>query len=118
MVYEDHGQCYLLASSQGNKTIALFNRQAPHQYINSFTVADGGIDGVKETDGMMVVNADLGKGFSQGVLVMQDGDNQARSTQGVKANQQRESTNFKYVPWAGIAKALNLPVSTDFKRNH
>ena len=86
--------------------------------IKSFTVADGNIDGVKETDGMMVVNADLGKGFSQGVLIMQDGDNQAKSTQGVKANQQRESTNFKYVPWAGIAKALNLPVNTDFKRNH
>ena len=113
-----NGQGYLLASSQGNNTIALFNRQAPYQYINSFTVAGGGIDGVKETDGMMVVNADLGKGFSQGVLVMQDGDNQAKSTQGVKAGQQRESTNFKYVPWAGIAKALNLPVNTDFKRNH
>ena len=113
-----NGQGYLLASSQGNNTIALFDRQAPHQYINSFTVAGGSIDGVKETDGMMVVNADLGKGFSQGVLVMQDGDNQAKSTQGVKAGQQRESTNFKYVPWTSIAKALNLPVNTDFKRNH
>lgn len=112
-----NGQGYLLASSQGNNTIALFNRQAPHQYINSFTVAAGSIDGVKETDGMMVVNADLGKGFSQGVLVMQDGDNKTVKGSPNAADSQRDSTNFKYVPWDDIAKKLKLPVNTHFNRN-
>jgi len=120
-----NGKGYLLASSQGNNTIALFNRAAPHQYINSFTVADGDIDAVNETDGMMVVNANLGKGFSQGVLVMQDGDNQppklslAQSpTQSAShSGEQRESTNFKYVSWQEVAKALNLPVNTHFNRH-
>jgi len=106
---------YLLASSQGNNTIAVFNRQAPYQYINSFTVGDGEIDGVDETDGMMVINANLGKEFSQGVLIMQDGDNKPPKN-AASQNSDRESTNFKYVSWADIAKALNLPVNTEFKR--
>lgn len=33
--------------------------------IKSFTVAGGSIDGVKETDGMMVVNADLGQDLAK-----------------------------------------------------
>lgn len=112
-----NGKGYLLASSQGDNTIALFNRTAPYEYVNSFTVGDGNIDGVNETDGMMVVNANLGKGFSQGVLVMQDGDNQPPKNASQLADAQRESTNFKYVSWKDIAAALNLPVNTEFKRN-
>jgi 3-phytase len=112
-----NGQGYLLASSQGNNTIALFNREAPHQYINSFTVSGGNIDGVKETDGMMVVNANLGKGFSQGVLVMQDGDNHGVKDSNVDSASERESTNFKYVSWENIAKKLDLPINTDFNIN-
>jgi 3-phytase len=112
-----NGQGYLLASSQGNNTIALFNREAPHQYINSFTVSGGNIDGVKETDGMMVVNANLGNGFSQGVLVMQDGDNHGVKDSRVESGKQRESTNFKYVSWGDVAKKLDLTINTDFNRN-
>ncbi|PKG81458.1 hydrolase [Colwellia sp. 75C3] len=112
-----NGQGYLLASSQGNNTIALFNREAPHQYINSFTVNGGNIDGVKETDGMMVVNADLGKGFSQGVLVMQDGDNKTVKNSSSTSGKKRESTNFKYVSWGEVAKKLDLPINTEFNRN-
>lgn len=114
---------YILASSQGNNTVALFNRTAPYQYLNSFTIgdSDNDIDGVDETDGLMVVNANLGKGFNQGVLIMQDGDNQSpkRSTtqNSNQSNDQRESTNFKYISWADVANALSLPVNTRFTRN-
>lgn len=111
-----NGKGYLLASSQGDNTIALFNRTAPYEYINSFTVGDGNIDGVDETDGMMVVNANFGKEFSQGVLVMQDGDNKPPKGSSTKSGVKRESTNFKYVSWKGIAEALNLPINTAFKR--
>lgn len=112
-----NGKGYLLASSQGDNTIALFNRTAPYEYINSFTVGDGDIDGVDETDGMMVVNANFGKEFSQGVLIMQDGDNKPPKESSTQSGVERESTNFKYVSWKGIAEALNLPVNTDFKRH-
>ena len=95
----------------------MFNREAPHQYINSFTVTGGSIDGVKETDGMMVVNADLGEGFRQGVLVMQDGDNKAVKNSSSTSGKQRESTNFKYVSWGEVAKKLDLPINTYFNRN-
>lgn len=111
------GKGYLLASSQGNNTIAMYSRTAPYEYINSFTVGDGEIDGVDETDGMMVVNANLGGEFSQGVLIMQDGDNKPPKNSKAESVEQRESTNFKYVAWADIAKKLNLPVNTTFKRH-
>jgi len=115
------GRGYLLASSQGDNTIAIYNRTAPYEYINSFTVGDGDVDGVDETDGMMVVNANLGKEFSQGVLIMQDGDNKPPKTSPAQtsshSDEQRESTNFKYVSWGDVAKALSLPVNTHFKRN-
>jgi len=104
------GQGYLLASSQGNNTVALFNRTGDHQFINSFTVGDGTIDGVNETDGMMVVNVNLGGKFDQGVLIMQDGQNKA--TNPSAQENIRKSTNFKYVAWRDIAKTLNLSVST------
>lgn len=111
------GKGYLLASSQGDNTIAMFNRSAPYEYITSFTVGDGEVDGVDETDGMMVVNANFGKEFSQGVLIMQDGDNQPPKNTPAKPGVHRESTNFKYVSWENVATALNLPVNTNFKRN-
>lgn len=111
-----NGKGYLLVSSQGNNSVALFNREAPYQYINSFTVGDGEIDGVNETDGMMVVNANLNEVFSQGVLVMQDGDNQPAKENASQLSEGRESTNFKYVSWRTVAQALDLPVNTHFKK--
>lgn len=112
-----NGKGYLLASSQGDNTIAIYNRTAPYKYIKSFTVGDGDIDGVDETDGMMVVNANFGGQFSQGVLIMQDGDNQPPKNAQAQSGVQRESTNFKYVAWADIAETLNLPVNTHFTRH-
>lgn len=103
------GKGYLLASSQGNNTIAVYERENDNQYINSFTVADGLVDGVNETDGMMVVNANLGGKFDQGLLVMQDGINLSASNDD---DMSRENSNFKYVAWRDIAKELGLKVNT------
>ena len=105
------GKGYLLASSQGNNTIAVYTREGENDYVNSFTVADGDIDGVNETDGMMVVNNNLGGEFDQGVLIMQDGDNQPPANS--KQDPKRESTNFKYVSWRNIATKLKLNINTE-----
>ena len=91
---------YLVASSQGNRSYALFDRSAPHAYVGSFTVEDGAVDGTFETDGIEV-SAHAFPGFPDGLFVAQDGAN----TDGQEVRPQ----NFKLVSWAEIAKALNLP---------
>ncbi|MGQ9686046.1 MAG: phytase [Thiobacillaceae bacterium] len=98
--YGANGTGYLLASSQGNDSFALFNRQSL-AYMGSFTVAaGGGIDAVQESDGADVVSIAL-PGYPYGLFITQDGDN---SPEG--------GTNFKYVPWGAITSELGLQIDT------
>lgn len=71
---------YLMASSQGNSTFAVYHRDGDNAYIGSFSIVDGfGIDGVSDTDGIDVTTANLGDAFPQGVFVAQDGTNGSRN---------------------------------------
>ncbi|MEW6072981.1 MAG: phytase [Planctomycetota bacterium] len=102
--YGARGGGYLLASSQGNSTFAVYERAAPHAFLLSFWIAadsDLGIDEVTGTDGIEVMNLALGAGFPQGVFVAQDDSNSG-------ANQ-----NFKLVPWEEIAQAADPPLVVD-----
>lgn len=95
------GRGYLIVSSQGNNTYAVYRREGDQAYLGSFAVvADGeaGIDGVSETDGLDVSSADLGPGFEHGAMIAQDGRNVLPG----------ELQNYKYVPWSSIAAALGL----------
>ncbi|MCO8029331.1 phytase [Brevundimonas diminuta] len=97
------GRGYLVASSQGNDSYAVFRREGDQAYMGSFiVVADGarGVDGVSETDGLDVTSRNLGPGFEHGAVVAQDGRNVLPG----------ENQNFKYVPWTSIAEALGLEV--------
>lgn len=97
------GRGYLIASSQGNNTYAVYRREGANEYLGSFAVvANGpaGIDGVSETDGLEVTSANLGPGFEHGAMIAQDGRNMLPG----------ELQNYKYVPWTSIARALNLEV--------
>jgi 3-phytase len=81
---------YLLASSQGNSTYAIY-RRGDNAYVGSFAIGAGnGIDAVNDTDGIDATAASLGPAFPQGVFVAQDGQNDG-------GNQ-----NFKLVPWQAI----------------
>ncbi|WP_170150232.1 phytase [Parahaliea mediterranea] len=105
------GKGYLLVSSQGDNTVAVYDRSNDNTYLGSFRVDDGdGVDGVNETDGMMVTNVALGEAFPAGLLVMHDGDNQPQVYD--ENGGKREGSNFKFVDWADIAKPLNLPLNT------
>lgn len=76
IAYGQNGSGYLIASSQGNDTFAVFERASPHDFVLSFSIVDGEeIDGVTETDGIDVTTADLGGKFPSGVFVAQDDDN-------------------------------------------
>jgi 3-phytase len=95
------GRGYLVVSSQGNNSYAVFRREGDQAYLGSFAVvADGarGIDGISETDGLEVTSENLGPGFEHGAMIAQDGRNVLPS----------ENQNFKAVSWTDIAAALNL----------
>jgi 3-phytase len=95
------GRGYLVLSSQGNNTYAIFRREGNNEYVGSFAaLADParGIDGISETDGLDVTSANLGGPYAGGLFIAQDGRNIAPP----------EYQNFKLVPWSAIAGALGL----------
>jgi 3-phytase len=89
---------YLLVSSQGSSTFALYDRAAPHQYVGSFAVGEGPTaDAVSSTDGVAVTSAPLGDRLPAGLLVVHDEDNLGA-----------DASNFKYVSWADVVAELGL----------
>jgi 3-phytase len=65
----------LIASSQGSNSYTAYGRGRGNEFRYSFEIADGGVDGVEDTDGLDVTTIDLGPGFRHGLLVVQDGSN-------------------------------------------
>lgn len=101
--YGANGAGYLVVSSQGNDSYAIFDRQGNHDYLGSFVItanSELNLDGASETDGLDVTSANLGPKFPNGLVVVQDGRNLMPA-----ANQ-----DYKAVPWESIAKALNLDI--------
>ncbi|WP_122466038.1 phytase [Brevundimonas lutea] len=97
------GRGYIVVSSQGNDSYAVYRREGDQAYLGSFVVvADGpgGIDGISETDGLEVTSRNLGPGFEHGAMIAQDGRNLLPNAR----------QNFKYVSWTDIARALDLEV--------
>ncbi len=95
--YGDDNKGYLLASSQGNNSFAVFTRSGDHKYLGSFMItAKGSIDGVSETDGIDVMNLAIGSDFPDGVFIAQDGYN--------FEGEQPVNQNFKLVSWKEIAR--------------
>jgi 3-phytase len=67
---------WLVASSQGNSSFAVYRRGGRNEYVNSFAIKGGDdIDAVEETDGIEVTTGELGDVFPNGLLVAQDGSN-------------------------------------------
>lgn len=93
--YQPNQEGYLIASSQGNNSYAVYTRADNNQYLGSFQIKSGPtIDGTSDTDGIDVSAARFGKQFPKGIFIAQDGKNNG-------ANQ-----NFKIVDWQGIEKQL------------
>jgi len=101
-LYQAVGHGYLVISSQGNDSYVVLDAQPPYAVRGAFRVglnAAAKIDGASETDGLEVVSANLGGSWSRGMLVVQDG----------RKRMPEQAQNFKFVPWADVAKALSLP---------
>lgn len=98
-IYKKDGAGYLIASSQGNFSYAVFERAGENAYLTSFTIVNGiNVDGAEETDGVAVVSDSLSPNFPRGLLVVQDGFNHEDST--------LVPQNFKYVDWRQISKRV------------
>nr|1POO_A Chain A, PROTEIN (PHYTASE) [Bacillus amyloliquefaciens]2POO_A Chain A, PROTEIN (PHYTASE) [Bacillus amyloliquefaciens] len=99
--YAADGKGYLLASSQGNSSYAIYERQGQNKYVADFQITDGPeTDGTSDTDGIDVLGFGLGPEYPFGLFVAQDGEN---IDHGQKANQ-----NFKMVPWERIADKIGF----------
>ncbi|GAA2857146.1 phytase [Streptosporangium fragile] len=104
--YRGDGKGYLLASSQGDNTFAVYRRESGNAYLGQFRIGeDDGIDSVEHSDGSTVLNVPLGD-FEDGLFVAHDGANGPEVPD-------RENTDFKYADWGDIAAELDLAVDTD-----
>jgi 3-phytase len=81
---------FLIASSQGDSSFAIYRRGHDHAWLAQREVVDGNAaDGCSATDGIEAVAAHLGPDFPSGIFVCQDGDNTAPGSAGRQ--------NFKFV---------------------
>ncbi len=94
-----NGKGYIILSSQGNNSYAVFDRIS-NQYLGSFSLKDGIIDGTNDTDGIDVTSVNFGTKYPNGFFIAQDGAN----TDGNNKLHQ----NFKIVDWQKIANGLQL----------
>ncbi|MFJ4693134.1 phytase [Streptomyces sp. NPDC088766] len=105
LVTEADGDGHLLASSQGDDTFAAYDRERSddNEYEGGFRVAATatGPDGSEECDGAAALNAPLGRRFPGGLLVVQDGHDDAG------AAEDRTATNFKFVDLREVLTALD-----------
>ncbi|SDL54683.1 3-phytase [Glycomyces sambucus] len=102
------GTGYLLASSQGDDTFAVYNLKHGNAYLGSFTIDSGDVDSTQHSDGADVVNTSL-PGYRGGLLVVQDGDNTPEGTE-------ESSTNFKFLSWQDVAENSGLDLRTNCTR--
>jgi 3-phytase len=99
LAYGAKGTGYLLASSQGDSTIAVYERAGDNAFVKQFRIAgSGGVDAVSGSDGIDATSANAGPRFEHGVLVVHDAiDSGGRNS------------NLKYVP---LEQVLNLSPPT------
>ncbi|MEI5526036.1 phytase [Streptomyces brasiliscabiei] len=107
---ERGGDGYLLASSQGDDTFALYDREVGegNEYEGGFRIgaASPVLDSVEECDGAAVLNAPLGHRYPRGLLVVQDG----HETPGVPDGEggTRTGTGFKFVDLGELVDATDM----------
>jgi myo-inositol-hexaphosphate 3-phosphohydrolase len=102
LVRQPGGRGYLLASSEGDSTFAVYRRGKDQAWLGQREVVDGdAADGCSDSDGIETVAADLGAEFPAGIFVCHDGRNTAP---GATGNQ-----NFKYVRLERILDAGSFP---------
>ena len=88
--YAPGGGGYLLASNQGDISVAVFDRAAPHAYRLTIRGQAGAFAAFVENDGMDVTNERLAPLYPKGLIVVHDGKNNGRQ-------------NFMLFAWEDVA---------------
>ncbi|MBC9794613.1 phytase [Sinomicrobium weinanense] len=97
---QDGGKGYVILSSQGNNSYAVFDREE-NTYLGSFALVAGEtVDGTYDTDGIDATSRYFNEKYPQGFFIAQDGAN----TQGKDTLNQ----NFKVIDWRKVAEGLHL----------
>lgn len=99
--YAADGRGYLIASSQGDYSYALFERGGDNAYLGSFRVIEADIDAAVESDGIDVTNVPLGPLWPDGLFIAQDDHNEGFTR------------NFKLVGWGDIVAAADVDLVVD-----
>lgn len=116
LYYGPNGTGYLIASSQGDSSYAVYTRDGSNAYLGSFVVGDNdalGIDQVNETDGLDIINVPLGSAFPFGAFLVQDGANDPQNVVENDDELENNATNFKFIPWESVANAFEEPLIVD-----
>ena len=98
-IYHVDKKRYLIASSQGNNSFAVFALDDNNRYLGSFDIGmnlAANVDGVSETDGLEIIASGLGDIFPEGLMVVQDGRNIMPS----------HNQNFKLVDATPLAELI------------
>ncbi|AVZ76857.1 hydrolase [Streptomyces lunaelactis] len=107
---ESDGDGYVMSSSQGDNTFALYDREISerNEYEGGFRIgaASATLDGSEECDGAAVLNAPLGARYPRGLLVVQDGHETPAAPDGEGG--ERESTGFKFVDLGAVVDAADM----------
>ncbi|AEF53148.1 phytase [Marinomonas posidonica] len=101
-LYQNGKDNYLIASSQGNNTYAVYDLDNDNRYLASFAIIgddEKGIDGSSDTDGIHAVSINLGDAYPNGLFLAQDWYN-------LDAEYNAEKQNFKIVDWRNIERIL------------
>ncbi len=108
--YGEDGEGAIFVSSQGDATFAVFDRLT-EEYVGSFAIGAGVVDGVQESDGLEIFSAPLGEAFPDGLLVTQDGNNEPQVVFGDPEDGEIQNfdVNFKYTDLGKIIDTLGLP---------
>jgi 3-phytase len=89
--YASGSKGYLIASSQGNDSFKVFERDGSNAFVATIDPRAGAIPDVGETDGIDVTNAATSARFPRGLFVVQDG------------KPRNGKQNFKFFAWDEIA---------------
>jgi 3-phytase len=95
IAYGAEGSGYLIVSSQGDSTIAVYGREGDNPFVKRVKIiGSGSVDAVSGTDGLDVTAQNVGPEFAEGLLVVHD-----------ESNTDGRTSNLKYVSLSAVLEA-------------
>jgi 3-phytase len=102
------GEGYLVASSQGDNTFHIFDREDVTAHLGTFSV-----EGAGETDGHELISLPLGPQFPQGALIIQNGGaTPPADTSAINGFEYDGSGNFVFIAWEDVAELFDLTIAS------